>query len=49
MRHLPRHAFSSFESSTLVKNGTGFSLTVGPRSPAIGSGISSSAASHRKN
>ena len=45
----PWHAFSSLESSTLVKTGTGVSLTAGARSLAIGSGISSSAASHPKN
>jgi hypothetical protein len=28
---LPRHAFSSLESSSLVKNGTGFSLTAGAK------------------
>ena len=46
---LPWHALPSLESSTLVKNGTGLSLTAGARSPAIGSGTSSSAASHPKN
>src|ERR1035438_7925331 len=46
---LPRHALPSLESSTLVKNGTGFSLTAGARSLAMGSAISSSSASQRKN
>jgi hypothetical protein len=45
----PWHALSSFESSTLVKNGTGLSGTSGARSLAMGSAISSSAASHPKN
>jgi hypothetical protein len=43
---LPWHALSSLESSPLVKNGTGLSATLGARSLAIGSAISSSTCSH---
>jgi hypothetical protein len=46
---LPRQAWRSLESSTQVKHGTGLPVCFGGRSRAIGSGISSSAASHRKN
>jgi hypothetical protein len=45
----PVHARSSLSRSPEVKTGTGRSGTCGGRSPAIGSGISSSAASHLKN
>jgi hypothetical protein len=46
---LPRQAFSSLESSALVNNGTGLSLTAGARSLTMGSAISSSSASQPKN
>jgi hypothetical protein len=46
---LPRHALSSLESSPLVRNATGLSATFGARSLAMGSAISSSAASQQKN
>jgi hypothetical protein len=42
-------ARSSRSSSSPVNTGTGFSGTRGGLSPAIGSGTSSSAASHLKN
>jgi len=45
----PRQVPSSCNSSTLVKTGTVPIVTVGARSRAIGSGSSSSAASHLKN
>jgi hypothetical protein len=45
----PWQVFSRAESSSLVNTGTSFSLTFGARSGAIGSGICSSSASHRKN
>jgi hypothetical protein len=45
----PAHACSSFVSSPVVKTGTSFSVTRGGCSPSIGSGSSSSAASHLKN
>ncbi|MGO9218057.1 MAG: hypothetical protein ACLP5E_09880 [Streptosporangiaceae bacterium] len=45
----PAHAWSIRDSSSAVKTGTSFSAAAGGRSPAIGSGIPSSAASHRKN
>jgi len=46
---LPRHASSSFDSSTLVKTGTAFASARGARIAAIGSGRPSSSASHLKN
>ena len=45
----PAHACSSRVSSSLVKTGTSLAGTRGGGSPAIGSGSSSSAASHLKN
>ena len=45
----PAHARSSRGSSSPAKTGTGLSGTRGGFSPAIGSGISSSTASHLKN
>ena len=44
----PAHACSSRASSSGVKTGTSLSVTRGGCSPAIGSGSSSSAASHLK-
>jgi len=46
---LLRQTLPSRESSTLVKHGTGLPATFGGRSRAIGSGMPSSADSHRKN
>ena len=46
---LPRQAFSKADSSRLVNTGTSRTATLGARSLAIGSGISSSVASHLKN
>jgi hypothetical protein len=45
----PAQAFSSLDSSPLVKTGMSFSVTLGGRSLAIGSGRSSSPAHHLKN
>ena len=45
----PAHARSSADSSAALNTGTSFSVTLGGRSPVIGSGRSSSAASHLKN
>jgi hypothetical protein len=45
----PAQARASRVSSGLVKTWTSLLLTFGGRSPAIGSGRSSSAASHLKN
>ena len=45
----PAHTRASRESSSPEKTGTGLSGTRGGFSPAIGSGISSSTASHLKN
>jgi len=46
---LPWQVFSSADSSTLVNTGTSRTATLGARSLSIGSGISSSVASHLKN
>ena len=45
----PWQAFSSADSSPLVKTGTSFSVTSGGRSRIIGSGSCSSSAHHLKN
>src|ERR1700677_2027027 len=45
----PTHTRASRESSSPAKIGTGLSVTRGGFSPAIGSGMSSSPASHLKN
>ena len=45
----PWQVFSRADSSPLVNTATSFSVTFGARSRAIGSGRSSSAASHLKN
>ena len=45
----PLQVLSGADSSPLVNTGTSFSVTLGARSRAIGSGICSSSASHLKN
>ena len=46
---LPWQARRSAESSSLVNTGTSCGFAVGARNPDVGSGRSSSAASHRRN